>query len=628
MHRSYRGSLALRILLITICVVALPLLAYFLYAYHQGYTARLNEIVLRLRALGEGRSLLLTEMTEADLRLIAIIEELTSQEGAQPPLEKGRTRSLILTSVAKGGGYAAAYYITLFPGGKLIVTAASDPTQVGTDVSKDRFTEEVVRLGSASFLGFGSNTFQESGDTFGRFFYVAALVPGMDQDPPGIITLARGVDDLIADLLSSEESTYTVTFSLLRGDGIIFASGNPSLTLQAPSSLRQKRAVAKKGGRAIYEPLFLGIDGVESIGLEIPVRGTRFSLLITAPESEVFGVERRQLYQVVGFFLLLFVVGVVIALWITQRMSRPLTSLIGAMRRVSDGDLTAKAESYPMGFEINMIGNIFNTTIESLRDQMSRAEVERVQRETLGQEFKIGREIQMSILPHKMPAFPGIEVAARYIPAKQVGGDFYDVFVKERIRGDGNDLVLTVADASGKGISACLYSLGLRSILRSYCGASDKISKIIEKTNNLFCEDTGMSGMFVTALTALFHPETRTLSYTACGHTPGFVRRKNGSLEVLTSRQLAMGVILFKDVEEETIQLEVGDLIILYTDGITETHNDRNELFGETRLLGYIRAAAEGSVDAMADGLLERVSDFRGQTAQYDDITLLVARVL
>ena len=136
-----------------------------------------------------------------------------------------------------------------------------------------------------------------------------------------------------------------------------------------------------------------------------------------------------------------------------------------------------------------------------------------------------------------------------------------------------------------------------------------------------------MSGMFVTAFTAIFHPDTNQLTYTSCGHTPGIVRRADGAIETLVGKGMAMGVLPTDELEEDSIQLHKGDLLVLYSDGITEAHNERNELFGEGRVHTFVREQGDQALDTIADGLLAEIATFRGEAVQYDDITLLIMRL-
>ncbi|MCB1082345.1 MAG: PP2C family protein-serine/threonine phosphatase, partial [Chlamydiia bacterium] len=299
----------------------------------------------------------------------------------------------------------------------------------------------------------------------------------------------------------------------------------------------------------------------------------------------------------------------------------PLQSLIGVMDQVGSGDLSRRFEKESMGFEINALGEIFNETVDALNQNMEAVQKERIEKETYEKELKIGEEVQHSIIPERLPAFPGLKMAARFIAAKEVGGDFYDLIPKER-------LMISIADSAGKGVSACLYSLSLRSMLRSFSELHSDLPTILKKTNNLFCQDTGNTGEFVTAFVAFFDPKTKVLEYSNCGHFPALRIKKNGEWDHLTTHGMALGVTLFEEVATANITLESGDLVVFFTDGIVEAHNEAMELFGEERLLHHLQEQKGKSPQEIVDAMIETVAFFAEGSPQFDDLTLIVVKVV
>ncbi len=625
MRRFYRGSLALRVLAVCVLIFFVPLLIYFLIVLRQNYDSHLQDTVVRLVDLGRSRAAVLDEVYSFSRKTIGVIEEFIHTAPTDEKADNFNEQlSHLLTRITRGGDISVGFY-TEFEKGQAIAVASSDPKLLGEDMSNYHFISSTLLHDHDSFFAYGVVSAE-------RFLYVSDLVHDPQTGQPiGIVTLGTKVNQLIDQLVKKEDTIYEVDFSLLDLDDVIFASGDPSLLLhRVYFAGDQSLILPTKRDVLQFNPLKDSPDagqlewqGVKYLAVKVPLESTRFTLLLTAPEAQVFAQQLRRLIEVLIFFFLIFLIGGWIALWITRRMSVPWKRLGAAMTAVSGGDLTARYEPDKMGFEINAVGGIFNETIDSLSDQMAQAEAERVQKETLRQELDIGTEIQMAILPHTRPEFPGVEVAARYIPAKQVGGDFYDVFIKH----DPEHLVLTVADAAGKGISACLYSLGLRSMLRSACLAHHDVSTMMKDTNNLFCEDTGATGMFVTAFTAMYHPEDKTLTYSSCGHNPALFIRASGEVEMLQTDGLAMGVSLISEQEEKKVSLAAGDLIVLYTDGVTEMHNEKQELYGEERLRAYLREQVGQSADSVADGILGQIQQFAGAIPPHDDTTIMVMRV-
>ena len=212
-------------------------------------------------------------------------------------------------------------------------------------------------------------------------------------------------------------------------------------------------------------------------------------------------------------------------------------------------------------------------------------------------------------------------MAARFIAAKEVGGDFYDFL-------SNGQLMLSIADTSGKGISACFYSLSVRSMLRSYGEIHEDLETIVRETNNLFCLDTGDTGVFVTAFIAFFDPKTKRFHYSNCGHFPALLQRANGTIEKLTTPGMALGVVPFDEVATSSVQLETGDTLLLYTDGVVEAHNDAMEMFGEDRLLTSFQNKKGLPPQEIVDTMIEEVALFAEGSPQHDDLTIITLKTV
>lgn len=314
-------------------------------------------------------------------------------------------------------------------------------------------------------------------------------------------------------------------------------------------------------------------------------------------------------------FLLLFVGGGC-ALWLTQRMARPLKQLHQVMDKVEQGDMTARYAPDLLGFEINQIGGHFNQTLEALLEQ-------RLAKELLAKELAIGHEIQKSLFPRTIPKAPGLEVAAGFLPAREVAGDFYDLYFKTD-----DQLLIAIADASDKGISACLYSLLLRSLLRSQVQAQKNLSDALYEANALFCKDTGETGNFATAWVGLYDLKTQRLTYCNAGHPPALLLHPDGRVSELGKGMGALGVIeLAVKPPIETLQLSKGDLLFLITDGITEAKDAEGEFFGKKALYAFLHSAQNKTPQETVDLLLQEIQRFSRGAERSDDLTILSMKI-
>jgi serine phosphatase RsbU (regulator of sigma subunit) len=614
MRKFYRGSLALRVLVISVVLFAVPLLVYFLVVLHESYGQRLGATVSQLVDLGRSRAEDLQDVYDNSVHTLNVIEQFSEFSHKDISLSQ---LNEILGGLKRSSAVDVAFFLQK-EGSEWIVTASSSPKLVGRDLSAYHIVTGALVERNHAFLDYGEEGFAKS-------LYVSrALREWETGEVIGILTLVTDIEPLVAEMIREAKTTYPITVSLLDGSFDVFASSNPSLVqrhiyLEREDSDQSKVTfVPSSPGRMAGQ---LKFEGEDYVGVEVSVKGTDLSVLITASEHAVYSRERGWLIQVLVLFFGLLIVGGGLALWLTQRMSVPWRRLEETMQRVSQGDLTARCTEDRMGFEINTLGRIFNETIDSLTDQMAQAESERVQKETLRKELAIGKEIQMAILPQRRPEFPGVDVSARYLPAKEVGGDFYDFYARK------NDLVLTVADAAGKGISACLYSLGLRSILRSCYASGGGVAEIAEQANRLFWEDAHQTEMFVTAIIAVYDPAQRVARYVSAGHNPGLVCRSNGNVERLEGGGLAMGIDSTQRFEEHKVALSSGDLLVLFTDGVTEARNPRGALFGEARFEEVFQRIG-GDAEVVADAVVKAIVDFEAGSVATDDLTLVVLRIL
>jgi serine phosphatase RsbU (regulator of sigma subunit)/putative methionine-R-sulfoxide reductase with GAF domain len=245
---------------------------------------------------------------------------------------------------------------------------------------------------------------------------------------------------------------------------------------------------------------------------------------------------------------------------------------------------------------------------------------ETVIRERLETEVQLARQIQQTFLPESLPEFADWELAARWKTARQVGGDFYDVFNLPE-----NRLGLFIADVSDKGMPAALFMALTRTLVRAAVLETDSPAEALRRVNDLLVPDT-KQGMFVTAVYAVLDMHKGELTYVNAGHNPPIWVRSDGSLESLTRTGVALGAAEGMRYEQRVIPLTPGDSVLFYTDGLTEAYNAEGEFYGETRLQEALKAnhcsSAHELIDIVEKSLLEFVQDM----PPADDLTLLVLR--
>ncbi len=245
-----------------------------------------------------------------------------------------------------------------------------------------------------------------------------------------------------------------------------------------------------------------------------------------------------------------------------------------------------------------------------------------IERQKLEKELELARSIQVALLPKKPPEIKGATFAALSVPARQVGGDYYDFFELP----DGR-VALVVADVSGKGMPAAILTATIRASLRmeAHVHPDLPVNELMAAVNAWACKDTS-NNMFVTMFFAIYDPESRTFEYSNAGHLPPLLFKPDGSYVQLTAGGCFLGIMEFVDYESQKLVIEPGDTLVVMTDGVTDTHDANKQVFGLERVLKTLRDNLHLSAEELRDELYEATLIFRGPEEQFDDITILVAK--
>jgi serine phosphatase RsbU (regulator of sigma subunit)/putative methionine-R-sulfoxide reductase with GAF domain len=262
-----------------------------------------------------------------------------------------------------------------------------------------------------------------------------------------------------------------------------------------------------------------------------------------------------------------------------------------------------------------------------------------VEQERLNQELRVAREIQTSLLPSEAPRLPGWDIAMAWRSASVVGGDFYDFWhvrstpdgwrqPEENEDADGDDtapLGFVIADVSDKGVPAALFMTLARSLLRAAALDGSSPRTAVMRANRWIARDT-QSGMFVTVFYGMLDAQTGQLRYTNAGHNPPILLRSDGDVEMLTTPGMALGVIENARLHENETAMHPGDVLVCYTDGITEAINDAEEEYGVARLTEVVARNRERSADALVEAVLADLMEHTGRRPAFDDVTLVLIK--
>ena len=377
-----------------------------------------------------------------------------------------------------------------------------------------------------------------------------------------------------------------------------------------------------------------GWQGQVSVGLRVRLRqlynevseGQRLrvgSRVGSVDFSDLMGVL---VVVIAVLFFIIQIAALVMGLALARSITTAVHELFVGTERVRHGDFTHRIQVQSRD-QLGQLSDSFNqmsTSIEHLLQQAA-------EKRRLEEELRIAREIQMSLLPSGSLEMPGVRMTALCVPAREVGGDYYDFFRLSEHR-----FSLLIADVSGKGTSAALYMAELKGLLLSLSAIYQSPRQLLIEVNRILSDHLDTRS-FITMTYAVIDLQARTLVFARAGHTP-MVYLPAGDIpskaQVLTPDGMVLGLrvpnierLFPQHLTEHTISLGAGDLIALYTDGITEAMNSAGDLFGEPRLSHLIEQHGHLDVTELRERIVRDIEAFAGAEDQHDDLTMILLKI-
>jgi phosphoserine phosphatase RsbU/P len=236
------------------------------------------------------------------------------------------------------------------------------------------------------------------------------------------------------------------------------------------------------------------------------------------------------------------------------------------------------------------------------------------------QEYEEAKEIQQGLLPKQIPQMPGLEISGSWRPARIVGGDYFDVFKLSESR-----LALCIGDVSGKGMPAALVMSNLQAIVRALASETLSPKELTEKINRVMYRNVA-DGKFITFFYAVIDRHSQTLHYSNAGHNAPILLHEDGTQLRLEEGGVVLGAFQESSYQQGEVELQSGDRLVLYTDGVTEAVNGKEEEFGEERLVQALVSDRHLRAETLRNRLLDQVNEFSGGELD-DDVTVLVVAV-
>jgi sigma-B regulation protein RsbU (phosphoserine phosphatase) len=396
--------------------------------------------------------------------------------------------------------------------------------------------------------------------------------------------------------------------------GLAESRNRPALAELGRAMVSGQQGVVRMPDFQTGQPKWYAYANVPEVG---------WSLAAVIPEEEalapVYARLQRELYlMMIGLALMLSLV-VLVSTWIT----RPMRRLAAAAEQVAKGNLNVRVEEIRSHDEVGRFAFTFNKMVADIRTNVAAKIREIAARQAIEKELHVARQIQSSLMPMRRPPFPDrheFSLHGDYEPAHYMAGDFFDFrFV------DDERLALVIADVSGKGVAAAMFMAVTCTTLRNFSTPDHSPAQVLDIANRLIAAEN-KEMMFVTVFYAHYHIRTGELEFANAGHNPPFIVRQDGRIECLKpSTGPMLGV--FPDIPYGSgrAALQPGDLLLMYTDGVTEAQDTSGQFYGETGLTSLLQRTQMQPVDEICRKIFDEVNEHRHHEGQ-DDVTLVALR--
>jgi sigma-B regulation protein RsbU (phosphoserine phosphatase) len=448
---------------------------------------------------------------------------------------------------------------------------------------------------------------------------------GTNREFWGVATIDISLDQLTKGFseIQIAQSGYIL---LISPEGRVLSCPDKKLIMKAEmNTLNPKLADAMMPGSEGFihtaDPIFSRKAWVAYT----PVQTAGFTLALVYPADEVFTDAYKLLRDLVITSLIAILALFLILLFVARSVTRPVTRLSLAARKIADGDMGQRLDERSNITEVRDLSLSFEKMVRDLRMRMEELRNTTTLKQRMEGELNAARRIQMSMLPREWrdrsdwPQHASVALHAIIQPAREVGGDVYDYRFL-----DDHRLSILIGDVSGKGVPAALFMAMTQTLFQAHASAERTVSTIMARVNDALCAEAH-TGMFVTLLYAMLDVSTGAMEVCNAGHPPPYRVGGDGKLEALHSeRNPALGLVRGFQFTTGAFHLEKGDRIFFYTDGVTEALNSVNELYGPERLETLLTVERQRDVESLAKAVISDVQNHSRTRDASDDITVVV----
>ncbi len=607
MLKTIRARMLFGFGLLLVCL--LSLLGAFLYAQVKGtvvpLTQELSQEVLRARAIGLGH---LFRGYLNDVRTLS--RDAVIRSGDLPAIQ----RELVGRNTDKNPDYEMVFF------------ADVEGNYVGSmnttgNVGDRSYFKAIVQEGKNEVIGEPVI----SRATGATVFVIASAVFNAQGQRIGVLAATVLLDTLteVAGAIGIRSQGFGW---VMDHQGLLIA--HPSDALRMKLNLMKSAEQGYQGLDRIGQTLAKGEsglgtyrrpDGTVFSTIYTPIPNTpNWGLGVSLQESTLMaradGLMRSILWGMVAVMALVLLLVFVLS----GKIAAPLRQLMDGVDFVGAGHLDHKLD-IRTGDEIQSLALAFNRMTDDLQTQMRDLAAVTAEKARVDGELRAANGIQASMLPRIFPPYPDIatlDLFATMEPAKEVGGDFYDFY-----RLDERRLCVCIGDVSGKGVPAALFMVIGITILKNLVRQGLPLEQVFAQANNMLCSD---NSMFITVFMGILDTTTGEFEYISAGHNPPLISHAGKAFELIATRvHLVLGGMEDVPYQSSRLSMAPGDILFIYTDGLTEAQNAAGELFTDARMLAAINALQDRSVKALVEGMRQKVAGFVLEAPPADDLTML-----
>ncbi len=472
--------------------------------------------------------------------------------------------------------------------------------------------------------------------TDGRNYVTVAIPVYYGGQEFGVVAFDLRVSEISEVVLNKTDASFTDAFIIGTDKKVLLSTEDVNVTTRS----EEYRAVSEQvdfsagaygcyqgdniiaGYAQIGETGWILVNCLDYNQVVEPVRKVEATVDMSSETMQ--DVMSRQIFSIIAIFVLCLALIFAAVLFVSQKLAgkitEPVDILAAGARELGGGNLNHVIPNLG-GDELGMLAQSFNSMSLRMREYIENLTAVTIEKERIGAELDVARHIQASMLPCIFPAFPErpeLDIYATMIPAKEVGGDFYDFFLV-----DDDRLAMVMADVSGKGVPAALFMVIAKTLLKNVTQTGLSPKAVLEKVNNQLCVNNEAE-MFVTVWLGILEISTGRLTCANAGHEYPVVKRAGGSYELIKDRHgFVLAGMEGSHYKEYELQMEPGDRLFLYTDGVAEATDAYNELYGTARMLDALNRNKDVGCEALLRCMKEEIDAFAGEAPQFDDITML-----